>query len=288
MIQYYRSAYDSKMGKELERISREAEVIIWEMRGKLKKGLEDDPVQDPQALQENKQKINKIISPILEKIDPRYKQKMQESIDKNLDSIISNAFFSTGYTETRKIIRATDLILRSILLGKYGEKRLRDLSMFWLRSADFLHQCADYDELLINEGKNKGELKLYADGRLTPRGLYGLWIVGVKYFRHLFTKTGNFFPLCDRNSANRLFGKRFSDSFFYLRTILYCDKFIVENYGYEGGISPLYRLESIIMVATKTEFEYNRKDSIRVLRKRTSHSEQEKMAVIVALKTCDK
>ena len=148
----------------------------------------------------------------------------------------------------RMITRAADASLWREFREEYGEENLRHLAIFLLRSADILYECGKYDKLFEN-----GYLKVDDNGKLIRHDV-SFWESAL---RRVIAGGEAEFPLCDPASVNTLFGTRLADSLFYLRTFLYCDDFITTHYfREEGSNTPLHRLESIVMVATKLDMEF--------------------------------
>lgn len=168
-----------------------------------------------------------------------------------------------------QLARKIDKALIDHLRVRYGESKFRTLVIFLLKTSDTVYECAGFHELF----EDTGSLKLDDSGRLalagTSRGYFEIFRNSFEGF--LGTRmTG---PECHQESMIKLFGRRFSEPFWYLRYYLYCDDFIGENYFRDKHSStPLYRLESIAMASEKADldFRYPDKSSVVVRTKKQS------------------
>ena len=147
------------------------------------------------------------------------------------------------------------------LRNQYGEPKLRVLAVFLLKTADLVYECARFRDLfedIESDGQvfKWGAVKLDRSAPLAHTQRNYLYIL-YNFVRGFFGPRPTA-PRCHRESIVNAFGRRFSESFWYLRRLLYCDKFLANNYFRDphSDSSPLYRLESIAMVTEQTDLEF--------------------------------
>jgi len=166
-----------------------------------------------------------------------------------------------------KLYREVDQAWIAELRKLYGNSKLQALAVFLLKTSDVVYECARFHDLLEDREIN-GKIFEFVPVKsdISPR----LPETSRDYFDILREFVGGFFwtrqttAQCHQDSVIKLFGRRFSEPFWYLRYYLYCDKFIRGNYFLEedSDSSPLHRLESVAMVVEQAdlEFRYPNKD----------------------------
>ena len=189
------------------------------------------------------------------------------SVREEYEKLPMNERADFGSTKYREFDREW----RAILLEQFGsELELRKFAALLLQQSDDLYECARFREFFKdgNSGSNTlrwGALNLDESGRLirpeeTYLGIVGNFLWGFYADR----QTG---PLCHQDSVIGLFGRRFSGQFWYLRSYLYCDEFLRQNYFGDqySDDSPIYRLESIAMVIEQVDLEFRFSDNWPVI-----------------------
>ena len=220
-IEYFRSLFNSANGRLLDAVATEAEIFIW--RKRMSKPRENNGNVPPEKISSPETKIS-----LLE-------------IDDQLINHLEGEYLKNNRLNQHDV-------------------DIPALTVFLLKTADLVYECANFREIfedasIKGEYLERGAIKFDRPGRLVDTRkdyldiiwdfLKGLW--GARSVQ----------PQCHRESIIKVFGRQLLDAFWYLRRFLYCDKFIGDSYFHDkfSDSSPLYRLESIVMVVEQTDLE---------------------------------
>ena len=160
------------------------------------------------------------------------------------------------------LFRQLDREWSHLLSKEHGDAELRALAAFLLKTADVVYECGQFRDLfkdsIVGDKEFKwGAIELDPSVRLAHSAHSYFDILGA--FLTGFFGTRETAPQCHQESLLKLFGRRFSEPFWYLRHFLYCDSFIQRNFFERGELSDasaLYRLESIAMAIEQTDLEF--------------------------------
>ena len=168
-----------------------------------------------------------------------------------------------------ELVHEADKATVEHLLKVYGKSKLRAVAIFLLKISDSTYECAGFRELfkdIVSNNKRFERGFLKPDTSALLAGAQRNYIDILQGFIRGFFGTRSLGPQCHQESMIKVFGRRISDPFWYLRYFLYCDEFIDEHYFFSkySDSSPLYRLESIAMVSEQIdlEFRYPGKSSV--------------------------
>ena len=169
-----------------------------------------------------------------------------------------------------ELYREIDKAWLAYLLEELGEHELRKLAVFLLLHAEVVYECAGFRELfkdIESDGRKFrwGSLKLDGSGRITRPGHTYLGIIRDFLGGFFATRPTGF--ICHRDSVIQLFGRWFSEPFWYLRGFLYCDDFLEQHFFRDklSDSSSLYRLESVAMIIEQNDMEFRYPDNWPVM-----------------------